>query len=102
MYLGIGVHTLGMLGWILEQIDGPADVAVTTFSTSEEFLSGFLNLRKKNFISHATMVADLKASKKTVKLKDLMGMCFENSSCSWGPHVHQRSVLTKQYLWRPC
>lgn len=77
VYLGIGVHTLGLLGWILEQIDGPADVAVTTFSTSEEFLSGFLNLRRKNFISHATMVADLKASKKTVKLKDLMGMCFE-------------------------
>lgn len=78
VYLGTGVHTLGLLGWILEQTEGPADVAVTTFSTSEEFLSGFFNLRKKYAFSHATMVADLKASKKTVKLQELMGMCFED------------------------
>lgn len=76
VYLGIGVHTLGLLGWILEQT-GPANVIVTTFSTSEEFLSGFLNLRKKGLIKKATMVADLKASKKTVKLDTLMTQCFD-------------------------
>lgn len=77
VYLGIGIHTLGLLAWILEQT-GPADVIVTTYSTSEEFLAGFLNLRKKGLIDHATMVADLKASKKTVKLNALMGQCFDN------------------------
>lgn len=76
VYLGIGVHTLGLLAWILEQT-GPSNVVVTTFSTSEEFLSGFLNLRKKGLIKKATMLADLKASKKTVKLNDLMRQCFE-------------------------
>lgn len=76
VYLGTGVHTLGLLGWILEQT-GPANVVVTTFSTSEEFLSGFYNLRKKGLIMKATMLADLKASKKTVKLETLMRQCFD-------------------------
>lgn len=65
-YLGTGIHTLGLLGWILEQT-GRADVYVSTFSTSEEFLNGFLNLRKKGLIRRAVMVADLKASKKNSK-----------------------------------
>lgn len=75
-YLGTGIHTLGLLGWILEQT-GRADVYVSTFSTSEEFLNGFLNLRKKGLIRYAVMVADLKASKKTVKLNQLMSYCFD-------------------------
>ena len=75
-YLGTGLHTLGLLGWILEQT-GRANVLVTTFSTSEEFLSGFYNLRKKGLIFKATMLADLKASKKTVKLEPLMRKCFD-------------------------
>lgn len=75
VYLGRGVHTLGLIDWILKQI-GPADVIVTTFSTSIEFLSGFHNLIKKGLVKHATMVADLKACKKTVKLMPLMDQCF--------------------------
>lgn len=45
-YLCTGLHTLGLLGWILEQT-GRADVYVSTFSTSDAFLSGFLRLKKK-------------------------------------------------------
>ena len=75
-FLGTGIHTLGLLGWILQQV-GCADVYVSTYSTSEEFLSGFYNLRKKNLITHAVMLADLKASGKTVKLNDLMNRCFD-------------------------
>lgn len=48
-YLGTGLHTLGLLGWILKQT-GRADVYVSTFSTSDAFLSGFLRLRRKNLI----------------------------------------------------
>lgn len=44
-YLCTGLHTLGLLGWILEQT-GRADVYVSTFSTSDAFLSGFLRLKK--------------------------------------------------------
>ncbi len=77
VYLGRGIHTLGLIGWILAQT-GPADVIVTTFSTSIEFLSGFFNLRKKKLIRSATMVADLKASQKTMRLNALLSSCFEN------------------------
>ena len=37
VFLGQGLHTLGLLGWILGQT-GLAQVAVTTFSTSDAFL----------------------------------------------------------------
>jgi hypothetical protein len=77
VYLGIGIHTLGLLGWILKQV-GRADVYVTTFSTSEEFLTGFLNLRKKGLIRYSMLLADLKAAKKTVKLNHLMSCCFDD------------------------
>ncbi len=75
-YLGTGLHTLGLLNWILQQT-GRADVYVSTFSTSEAFLNGFFNLRKKKLIGHSVLLADLKASKKTVKLFRLMQSCFD-------------------------
>ena len=75
-YLGTGLHTLGLLRWILKQT-GRADVYVSTFSTSEEFLSGFHNLRMKGLIAHATLLADLKACRKTVRLNSLMNRCFD-------------------------
>lgn len=76
-YLGKGLHTLGLLGWILEQT-GRADVYVSTFSTSDAFLRGFYNLRKKGLIGHSVLLADLKASKKTVKLYREMQCCFDS------------------------
>lgn len=75
-YVGVGLHTLGLLGWILEQT-GPADVFVSTFSTSEPFLNGIINLRKKKLIDHAALVVDVKASRKTTHLYKLMNSAFE-------------------------
>lgn len=76
-YLGRGVHTLGLLDWILRQT-GRADVYVSTFSTSDAFLRGFFNLKKKGLIGHSVLLADLKASKKTVKLYREMQCCFDS------------------------
>lgn len=76
-FLGTGLHTLGLLNWLVQQL-GRCEVFVSTFSTSEEFLSGFLNIRKKGLISHAVLMADLKASRKTVKLQQLMARCFDS------------------------
>ena len=76
-YLGTGLHTLGLLNWILQQT-GRADVYVSTFSTSEAFLNGFYNLRKKKLINHSALLADLKASKKTMQLYRLMQSCFDS------------------------
>jgi hypothetical protein len=76
-YLGKGLHTLGLIGWILEQT-GPSQVYVSTFSTSDAFLSGFLRLRKKGLVKHAVLMADLKASRKTVALSQLMEHAFDD------------------------
>lgn len=75
-FLGKGVHTLGLLDWILKQT-GRADVYVSTFSTSDAFLRGYLNIRKKGLIAHSVLLADLKASQKTVKLYREMQSCFD-------------------------
>lgn len=90
-HLGNGLHTLGLLGWILSQT-GKADVYVSTFSTSDEFCSGFWRLRKKNLIGNAVLVADLKASRKTVQLYSLMQRCFDSVFLA---HNHSKVVLVK-------
>ena len=90
-YLGKGLHTLGLLDWILKQT-GRADVYVSTFSTSDAFLRGFYNLRKKGLIGHSVLLADLKASKKTVKLYKEMQSCFDSVYLSMN---HSKVVLVQ-------
>ena len=90
-HLGTGLHTLGLLGWILKQT-GRADVYVSTFSTSDAFLSGFLRLRRRNLINNATLVADLKAARKTVQLCRLMQSCFDHVFLGQN---HSKIVLVK-------
>ena len=76
LHIGRGLHTLGLLRWILEQT-GPADITMTTFSTSEEFLCGFHRLRRDGLVRHAALVADVKAARKTVHLNSLVSSCFD-------------------------
>lgn len=90
-YLGTGLHTLGLLNWILQQT-GRADVYVSTFSTSEAFLNGFANLKKKGWINHSVLLADLKASRKTLHLYKLMQMCFDSVYLGMN---HSKIVLVK-------
>lgn len=95
VYLGQGLHTLGLLGWILEQT-GPADVAVTTFSTSDAFLCGVINLRKRGLIDLSTLVADIKASSKTLKLKRLMTEAFDEVKLTLN---HSKIMLVSNAEW---
>ena len=94
-YLGTGLHTLGLLGWILEQT-GRADVWVSTYSTSDAFLSGFARLRRKQLIDESALVADLKASQKTVKLYKLMQNCFDRVYLAMN---HSKIVLVQNDRW---
>ncbi len=95
-YLGIGLHTLGLLDWILKQT-GPADVYVSTFSTSDAFLSGFYRLRCKRLINHSVLIADLKASQKTINLYRLMQNCFDDVYLSMN---HSKVVLVCNDDWQ--
>lgn len=90
-HLGNGLHTLGLLAWILGQT-GKADVCVSTFSTSDEFCSGFWRLRRKNLIGSAALVADLKATRKTMQLYSLMQRCFDSVYLAQN---HSKVVLVK-------
>ena len=94
-HLGRGLHTLGLLGWILEQT-GPADVYVSTFSTSDAFLRGFYNLKKKKQILKSVLLADLKASKKTYKLYKEMQQNFDTVYLAQN---HSKVVLVQNDQW---
>lgn len=77
VYMGKGLHTLGLIEWILRQA-GTASITVSTFSTSIDFLSGFFNLRKRGLVSHAALIVDVKAARKTMKLNTLMRSAFDS------------------------
>lgn len=94
-YLGMGLHTLGLLTWILEQT-GPADIYVTTFSTSDAFLRGFFNLKKKGLITKSILVADLKASKKAYRLYKEMQADFDTVYLAKN---HSKVVLVQNDRW---
>ena len=76
VYLGKEIHLAGLLSWILDQT-GQAEVIVTTFSTSDDFLCAFRRLRDDGLIKHAVLVADFKASQKTKNIRLLMKNSFD-------------------------
>lgn len=94
-HLGRGLHTLGLLGWILDQT-GPAEVYVSTFSTSDAFLRGFYNLKKKGLVTKSVLLADLKASKKTYKLYKEMQQNFD---AVYLAQNHSKVVLVQNDKW---
>lgn len=76
-YIGKGLHTLGLLSWILKQT-GKADIVVSSFSTSEPFLNGFVRLNDKGLIGQSILLLDIRAAKKTSKLLPLMNNAFDS------------------------
>ena len=75
-YFGQGLHTLGLLGWLLPQT-GKSDVWVSSYSTSEPFLNGFFLLRQKDLIGHSTILLDQRAARKTLHLERLLAATFD-------------------------
>ena len=75
-YFGQGLHTLGLLGWLLPQT-GVADVWVSSYSTSEPFLNGFYLLRQKGLVNHSSILLDQRAARKTLHLESLLDAAFE-------------------------
>ncbi len=76
-YFGQGLHTLGLLGWLLSQT-GRADVWVSSYSTSEPFLNGFCLLRQKGMVRHSAILLDQRAARKTLRLERLLDTSFEH------------------------
>lgn len=76
-YFGQGLHTLGLLNWLLPQT-GKADVWVSSYSTSEPFLNGFYLLRQKDLVRHSAILLDQRAARKTLHLESLLDAAFEH------------------------
>ncbi len=76
-YFGQGLHTLGLLLWLLPQT-GKADIWVSSYSTSEPFLNGFYLLRQKGLVRHSAILLDQRAARKTLRLESLLSSSFEH------------------------
>ena len=94
-YFGEGLHTLGLLSWILRQT-GAADVWVSSYSTSEAFLSGFHLLRRKGLVRHSLLLLDQRAARKTLRLETLMANAFEHVMMGQN---HSKILLVKNLEW---
>lgn len=75
-YFGQGLHTLGLLRWLLQQT-GVADIWVSSYSTSEAFLNGCYLLRQKGMVRHSAILLDQRAARKTLRLQRLLPVAFE-------------------------
>ena len=69
---------------------------VSTFSTSDAFLRGFYNLKKKGLVTKSVLLADLKASKKTYKLYKEMQQNFD---AVYLAQNHSKVVLVQNDEW---
>lgn len=75
---------------------GPAEIYISTFSTSEEFLRKIFRLRKNGMITKATMLTDLKASRKTVNLYTFISNVFDNVYLA---ENHSKVILIRNSKW---
>jgi len=94
-YLDNRIQLFDILEKILIEM-GPADVYITTFSTSEEFLRKIYRFKENGLIRRATMVTDLKASKKTMKLYHFISNVFDEVYLG---ENHSKVILIMNSKW---
>lgn len=84
---------------IIEKIlleTGEADIYISTFSSSEEFLRRIYRLKESGMIHHAVMLADLKASRKTQRLYTFISNVFDEVFLS---ENHSKVILIQNKKW---
>lgn len=89
VYFSNRIQLAQVIEWCLNQI-GCADMDISTFSTSEEFIRRLWRLKKNNRIGRCTMFCDLKASRKTVVLYSFMKSVFDRVALCQN---HSKAVL---------
>lgn len=94
-YLDNRIQLFDIIEKILSET-GPAEIYISTFSTSEEFLRQIFRLRKKGLITKATMLTDLKASRKTVNLYTFISNVFDNVYLA---ENHSKVILIRNSKW---
>lgn len=76
-YLSNMLQVADVLQWILDQT-GPANVQMTSFSISEEFLRRIFFIEKAKLISSLDIVLDFKATNKTLILWPFIAQTVEH------------------------
>ena len=94
-YLDNRVQLFDIIEYILTQT-GPASIYISTFSTSEEFLRRIFKLRQKGMLTSAVMLADLKASRKTVNLYRFISSVFDYVYLT---ENHSKVILIHNAQW---
>jgi hypothetical protein len=76
-YLSNIVQVADVLQWILAQT-GPADICMTSFSISEEFLRRIFFIEKEGLVNSLSIVLDFKATNKTLILWPFIEQTIEH------------------------
>lgn len=66
-YFSNSIQLAGLIDWILRQT-GPAEVMISTFSTSEEFLRRMVRFKESGMVRSCSLFCDLRAARKTAAL----------------------------------
>lgn len=95
-YLSNALQVADILKWTLSQT-GPADVRMTSFSISEEFLRRIFFIEKEGLVRSLEIVLDFKATNKTLKLwpfiAQTVGHCYLSDN-------HSKILLVSNQTWK--
>lgn len=94
-YLDNRIQLFDIIEKILSET-GPAEIYISTFSTSEEFLRRIFRLRRTGLLTKATMLTDLKASRKTVNLYSFISNVFDYVYLA---ENHSKVILIRNSKW---
>lgn len=95
-YLSNVLQVADVLKWILDQI-GPADVQMTSFSISEEFLRRIFFIEKEKLVRSLDIVLDFKATNKTLILWPFIAQTVKN--CYLADN-HSKLLLVSNEKWK--
>lgn len=95
-YLSNALQVADILKWILNQT-GPADVQMTSFSISEEFLRRIFFIEKENLVRSLDIVLDFKATNKTLILWPFIAQTVQN--CYLADN-HSKLLLVSNEKWK--
>lgn len=95
-YLSNALQVADILKWTLSQT-GPADVQMTSFSISEEFLRRIFFIEKEGLVRSLDIVLDFKATNKTLKLWPFIAQTVENCYLS---DNHSKILLVSNDEWK--
>lgn len=95
-YLDDSLQVADILQWILDQT-GPADIRLSSFSISEEFLRRIYLIEKKRLVRSLDILLDLKATNKTLILWPFIARTVRNCYLSSN---HSKILLVSNESWK--